>query len=331
MQNATLTVTGADALFDGNPHPATLTAIGTSGEDLSSLASLTYTNTSDNTNSATPPVQAGTYEVFASFAGNSTYNSIASFDTGKSVVISPLSSLQVVPSGALPTAALIAGQTIKPIHLNVKITNNGATAVTEAVTVSVALSSSASGTPQDPVVGTISKTVKLKAHQTAAFGSVLIKSLPAGLNGTEHLVFKLTDPSGANLLPAARSPSARRLTTWRRSRLPLHRRGALERNSPQQLPSCRTGIFPFNATLPAELFLSTTPTIGAGAIDLGAAGGHLSIQPGKKGTIHLSSTIPSSVTAGSYFLIVQLDPANTLADVNLANNFASSLKMISVS
>ncbi len=87
-RDATLNVTGAKLVFDGNPHPALVTATGTSGEDLSSLASLTYENTANNSSSSTPPTQIGTYEVFASFFGSDSYNAIASFDTGKTVVIS---------------------------------------------------------------------------------------------------------------------------------------------------------------------------------------------------------------------------------------------------
>lgn len=332
LSNAMLTVAGADALFDGNPHQATVTAIGANGEDLSSLAALTYTNTASHTSSAAPPTQTGTYEVFATFAGNDSYNSIAIFDTGKTVVISPLSALQSVPSGKLPTASLIAGQNIKPIHLNVKITNNGASAVTEEVTLNVALSASANGTPEDPVVATIKKTVKLKTHQTAALGSVLLKSLPAGLNGTEHLVFKLTDASGAANLATAGTlsvgPATNDLAALSVAAPP---KASLGKKVIATVAVMQNGNIPLIGTLPVELFLSTTPTIGAGAIDLGLAGGHVSILPGKKGTLHLSSTIPSTAAPGSYFLIAQLDPANTLADVIAANNIAASARLITVS
>ncbi len=331
LSDATLTVTGANALFDGNPHPATITATGASGEDLSSLASLTYTNKANNTSSATPPTQFGTYEVFASFSGNESYNAIASFDTGRSVVISPLSQLQSVPSGKLPTASLITGQRIKPIHLNVKLTNNGASAVMELVTVNVTLSFSAEGAPQDPVVGTISKTVKLKSHQTAAFGSVLIKSLPPGLNGPEHLVFKLTDPTGAANLASAGTisvgPASNDLAALS---VAAPSKGSLGKKLTATVAVMQDGNIPLNATVPSELFLSTTSTIGSGAIDLGPASGHLAVQPGKKGVLHLGTTIPSTVPSGSYFLLVQLDPADTLADVNFADNVGASGRMINV-
>ncbi len=331
-RDATLTVTGAEAIFDGNAHPATLTAIGAAGEDLASLAALSYTNKADATVSTSPPIQPGTYEVFASFTGDSSYNAIASFDTGKTVVIDPLSPLQSIPSVKLPTVALVSGQNIKPIHLNVKVTNNGTTAESENVTVNVALSSIPSGTPEDPVTGTITKAVQLKPHQTKSFGSVMIKSLPAGLNGSENVLLKLSDATGAaNLATAgtiAVGPAASDLAALS---VTAPSKGSLGKKLAATVAVMQDGNIPVNTTVPAELFLSTTSTIGSGAIDLGPASGHLAVQPGKKGTLHLATTIPSTVAAGSYFLVVQLDPANTLADVNLANNVAASVKMIGVS
>ncbi len=332
LGDATLTVTGADALFDGNPHPAAVTAIGVSGEDLSSLAYLSYINTADNTSSATPPTQVGTYEVFASFAGNDSYNAIASFDTGKSVVISPLSSLQSIPFGKLPTTPLIAGQTIKPIHLNVKVTNDGASAVTELVTVNVTLASSADGTPQDPVVGTISKTVKLKSHQTAAFGSVVINSLPAGLNGIEHLIFKLTDPSGATNLASAGTisvgPASNDLAAIS---IAAPTKASVGKKLLTTVGVRQIGNIPFIGSLPIEIFLSTDGMLDSGAVDLGSSSGHFSIQPGKRGIEHLSFTLPSNVATGSYFLIAELNPADTLGDSNALNNFITSSQLTSLS
>ena len=64
----TLVVRGASATFDGNSHPATFTITGTNGDNLTSLVALTYNG------SSAIPVDAGTYAVAATFAGNGDYN-----------------------------------------------------------------------------------------------------------------------------------------------------------------------------------------------------------------------------------------------------------------
>jgi hypothetical protein len=69
----TLNVTGGTFTYDGDPHPATGTANGVDGEDLGAL-SLTYSGLSD------APINAGSYAVIASFAGNDNYNPASSSD-----------------------------------------------------------------------------------------------------------------------------------------------------------------------------------------------------------------------------------------------------------
>jgi len=58
-----VSVTGGEFVFDGQPHPATGTALGVNGEDLGPLT-FTYNG------SATEPVNVGTYHVVGTFAGN---------------------------------------------------------------------------------------------------------------------------------------------------------------------------------------------------------------------------------------------------------------------
>jgi hypothetical protein len=75
----TLVVTGATATYDGTAHPATFSITGVNGDNLTSLVSLTYAG------SATVPVNAGTYAVVASFAGDSDYSPVS--NSSQSVVI----------------------------------------------------------------------------------------------------------------------------------------------------------------------------------------------------------------------------------------------------
>ncbi len=62
----TVSVTGGTFTYDGAPHTATGTVLGVNGEDLG-IPVFTYNGAGD------PPVNAGDYEVVASFAGNDTY------------------------------------------------------------------------------------------------------------------------------------------------------------------------------------------------------------------------------------------------------------------
>ncbi len=88
--SALITVNGVTATFDTNPHPATATATGVESPNpavLTSLLHLSYKNAQTNAVSTSAPIQPGAYEVFASFDGNTDYNAVASFDTGKQVTI----------------------------------------------------------------------------------------------------------------------------------------------------------------------------------------------------------------------------------------------------
>jgi len=73
--NATVNVIGGTFIYDGNPHPATVSVTGVNNEDLGS-ASVTYTPGGSNA-----PVNAGSYSVQASFAGNTNYNSANGSDS----------------------------------------------------------------------------------------------------------------------------------------------------------------------------------------------------------------------------------------------------------
>jgi hypothetical protein len=332
LPSATLTVTGASAIYDGNPHAGSVVATGTNGEDLSSLASLTYLDTATNASSSSPPTQIGSYEIYASFSGNADYNSMPAFDTGKSVVISPASALTVAPSGKLPAASFVAGAKIKPIHLPLKVTNTSDAAESESISISAVFSVTSTGTPQDPVAQTITKTVKLKAHQTISFGSVTINSLPAGLTGAENLLLKLTDAAGGqNITPAGTvdiQPANIDLAAL--STAPPTR-AAIGKKFAAAITLIQNGNVPFSGNLPVELFLSADATLDSGDIDLGRASAHLTVQPKKKATAHLSATIPAGTAAGTYFLIAQIDPGNTLGDTNLTNNVIASSKEVVVS
>jgi hypothetical protein len=330
--DATIVVSGAIASFDGNPHAATATATGTAGENLDALLHLTYQDKSTGVVASIAPTAIGTYEVFASFDGNVKYNPVASFDTGKTVIIGNQSPIHPILAGRLPIVSLVAGQKIRPIREVVTLVNAGSTPFSGTVTVNLILSTDAAGTSGGPVVGTLSKKVKLSATRVGALGVVLIKSLPAGTIGTFHLVAQLTDNAGgttATGTTATLSIAAPRIDLAAISVKPppLARIG---KRLQAVLTLLQAGNIPIAGNVPVQLFLSTSQTVDAGSIDLGTVAGHASILAGRKGVLRLTATIPSSVTAGQYFVIASVDPQNTLGDSNTGNNVVASAKMIAV-
>ena len=88
----TVSVTGGTFTYDGNAHAATGSVTGVNAEDLGTPA-FTYTP-----GGATAPTHAGAYDVSASFAGNTNYNS-ASSATSATITINKASATVVATGG----------------------------------------------------------------------------------------------------------------------------------------------------------------------------------------------------------------------------------------
>jgi hypothetical protein len=88
---AVISVTGASATYDGNSHAASGTAsgVGSPAPNLTSELHLLYSRDGINF-STSAPVNAGTYEVYYTFDGDTKYQAVSSrTDSGKTVRISP--------------------------------------------------------------------------------------------------------------------------------------------------------------------------------------------------------------------------------------------------
>ena len=288
--NAVLNFAGVTFPFDINPHPATATATGVAGEDLSSLLHLTYKNLADNTFSASAPIQPGTYEVFASFDGNSTYLPVANFDTTKTIVISPGNrrpQSRPLPESCQRSPWWLAGKSSRFTLDDQADMNSLATLFTGNVTVNVTLATSPTGATNDPIVATISKKkLKIKENKTVPFGAVTIKTLPA-LTGTLFFIAKLTDSNGAtNVIPFPGSITAAApfidLAALAVTPAPkVH----LGKKLTAAVTLVQNGNIPISGGVLVELFLSLDSTHLTNAlIDLRPERrSHLSLQPGKKG------------------------------------------------
>jgi hypothetical protein len=139
----TFNFTGVNVTYDGKTHAAGGSVTNATIINLNPLLHLTYKNLANGAFSSAAPQQAGTYEVFASFDGDTYYEAIPSFDTGQKVVIAPatstftnLSNLKIahgtkttIISGTLSAGSLVPAGTVRitvnGITISAKIQSNG--------------------------------------------------------------------------------------------------------------------------------------------------------------------------------------------------------------
>lgn len=231
-------------------------------------------------------------------------------------------------SGPLPAAPLVAGGKIKPISQTVTLTTSAA--FKGSVTVDVQFSSTGTFDSNNATVATLTRNLNLKAGRSQKF-VVTIKSLPSGLVGAYHLVAQLTDPSGATSTAASATTVSIVAPTIDLSgsiaATPASAKAG--RKTTITFSVANGGTIAVNAPLPVDVMASTTGNIDSTAVTIDEFSRHVLIQPGK--TIRLQAVVTMPTTAGSYYLIIELDPQNTLNDMNLSNNTFVSLRPILVS
>jgi hypothetical protein len=241
--------------------------------------------------------------------------------------------LQPTISGRLPTTALVAGGKVRPITQIVKITNTGPTTIDGAVQVDLLLSSSTDAASADPVVGTVTrKGVHLRAGRSIVV-PVVVRSLPTGVAGAFHLVAVVTDPGSLTGVKASdgtvtvQAPFIDLSLTLG----PLPKVVKAGRGGAVAITEANNSNIATTGWVPVEFLLSTNGLDDANAIDLGPLQMRATLQPGRKITLPFPlSFLTSGVSPGSYFLILKLDPDNTLNDVNLLNNTVVSSSAMQV-
>ena len=152
-----------------------------------------------------------------------------------------------------------------------------------------------------------------------------VPTIPASTpNGTYHLVAQLTDPSGITSDATSTStiivaPAQNDLSgTFSKQPVPgKNGKTALTFTVSQE------GNIPAEGTLALNVDSSPDGQL-ADATVITTPSKKINIKPGKSTRITVTITLP----AGTYFVIVQLDPADAFHDVNLANNtFATSARL----
>lgn len=218
MAPPTITVNGGTFTFDGSAHTATATVAGVGGAPVSGSLSFTYNG------SATVPVNAGTYAVFASFTSS---DSNYTFGSGVGTVIinkatpsfSNLSSpIILVGTGNTPISGHIAAGTVIPVGETVNVTLNG---ISQSATID-ALGNFSVGFPTGPLVaGTYPVTFGFagntnKFNAATAGSSVLTVTAPTQsidakgitISGTAGAPLTKAVATIANTLRASTSYSA---------------------------------------------------------------------------------------------------------------------------
>ncbi|HEY1215551.1 MAG TPA: MBG domain-containing protein, partial [Bryobacteraceae bacterium] len=153
--DAKVAVTGGTYTYDANPHPATATVTGVTGD--SSLASATVTLTYAPGDTA--PVNAGSYKATGTFAGNQNYNSATGSDTitinkaDAKVTVTPYSvTYDATAHKATGTATGVKGEALNGLDLSATThTNAGTTTDTWTFTDATGNYNNTSGTVSDTI------------------------------------------------------------------------------------------------------------------------------------------------------------------------------------
>jgi hypothetical protein len=250
---------------------------------------------------------------------------------GFGLVLGPIAP-EVTPaiSGALPAAVISGHKT--PITQTLKLTNTSVSPVTGTETVNLALSTDASYSPDDMVIDSIVVRGKIGLGKTKT-QRVKIPGVPAGVApGNYFLVVQSSDPEGG-LADASSSGTIDILApqidlSGGFKKVPASAHAG--KHLTESITVINNGNVALTGTVPIVVDASLLNVLDDTADQLLSFSKKVNIKPGKSTTIQLSRLIAPSA-ANSYYLIIQLDPGNTLGDVNLGNNTFATGSVIAVS
>lgn len=242
------------------------------------------------------------------------------------------STLTTTVSGRLPTKTLVSGERLTPAFRQVvTLANNGATTVTGPVSINLVMGTTQTFDPNDPVVGSLSRRVNLRAGRSIRF-PILIKNLPANVSGDEFLVAQVTDPTGLmstgasagtiSVKPAfidltgAFGATPARARAGRRILLPviLTNAGNIQAKGNLDIDVIATG---------------TSSTGGTTTVDLGTVTKRIVINPARRQRVLLVETAATTLAAGTYTLSGTVDPNHAFNSPTITNNtFTSTTPLI---
>ena len=267
----------------------------------------------------------GDHTITADYSGDFNYATGASSSLVESV--SSATAIQPVLSGALPKAAVVAGQKTR-IHQSIilsvakDLSFNGPVSEVLYLASGPRIDSTAIELPQS-----LHKKVKLKGNLHATL-AVNLNSLPATVpTGNYYLIAKISDASGSIAIAASSATigveAPRHDLAGSFVKVPATAKAG--RHFSATVLVTNEGNVPLKGALQIDAEASVSGTPDA---NLAPAGKHpINLQPGRSVRIAINGL--SVAAAGNYFLIAQLDPNNAFGDVNVANNtFVSTSEVI---
>lgn len=233
------------------------------------------------------------------------------------------SNLSGTLTGSAPSSA-IAGQKAR-INQKLTITDSSGADVTGNVTAALYLSSDGTINANSVSLESITKQLHLKSGKHVNL-NLHAKFIPATTpNGNYHLVAQITDPTGAttDVTSSAITVAPPQIDlSGAFSKTPKPGKNGKTRLS---LSLSNNGNIPAAGNL--KINIDSSPTASStGATVIASPAKKINLKNGKTQKLSLPVTLP----AGTYFLVIQLDPNNTFNDVNLANNVFATSAVIAV-
>lgn len=229
------------------------------------------------------------------------------------------SSLAGTLSGSVPPA-VVAGQKVR-ISQSLSITNNATTTVTGSVTAALYLSSNGTVDANSIKLASTTKKEKLKPNGRVKFNfkvPAIPSTVPVGLY---HLIGQVTDPSGNR--SEAESNGAITVAPPQIDLSGLFAKQPIAGKNGKTVLTFtvgNAGNITASGTLAFNIESSPDGLLDDATV-LSTPSKKINIKAFKSVRITQVVTLP----AGSYFVVVDLDPNNAFHDVNLSNNvFASS-------
>lgn len=232
------------------------------------------------------------------------------------------SSLSGTLSGKVPASGII-GQKLN-ISQTLNLDNGGTSTVSGDVSVKLYLSTSTSVDSSSVQLASASRVVKLRSHAHLLL-PLHATSIPSSVSpGTDYLVAQITDPSGGTVDVASAgtislAPAQIDLSgSFVKTPVPTKTgRTVLTFNVANGGNVSAAGNLDFNIDTSPDGLLSDATVVTP-------VTRRINIHAGK--SIRMTDVL--TLPAGTYFVVLDLDPSNSFSDVNLSNNaFATALSI----
>ena len=239
----------------------------------------------------------------------------------------PPAALTPAIAGRLPTSTLLAGQKTS-LAPSIQLTDTSGSPYDAPATVKLFLAAGMSvDSSSISLPAGLSRTFKLKNKQQMSF-KLHLSSLPASMpDGTYHLLVQVTDKSGNSSVAAS---SGMIMVAGAQIELAGAFAKPVAPDAHGQTPLTFTvsnrGNVPADGQLAFNIDRSPDGQVSDASV-ITTLHKPITIKPGK--STRITSVV--SLPVGTYFLVIQLDPADSFKNPNLANNIFATTTQITAS